>query len=234
MTRKTGPGGDAMGTPGNVIKLRDREQRLRARRRGDTDPVPMEKQLADTTRKLELAQAKLLQQQNEFETLARSLEQQAARDALTGLFNRQKFDALCAAEIARGKRYGTPLALIMYDIDRFKTINDTYGHLVGDRVLVETSNIVAARMRELDTLARWGGEEFMILAPHTDMESARALAEQVRGVIDDTSFSTVGHVTCSFGVTALAEHDTVDKLIYRADAAMYQAKRNGRNRVEVN
>lgn len=222
-----------MNSPGNVIKFREREQRLRARRRGDTTPVPVEKQLADATQQLEIARAKLVQQQNEFDLLARSLEQQAARDPLTGLFNRQKFDTLCAAEIARGKRYGTPLALIMYDIDRFKNVNDTYGHLVGDRVLVETANVVAARMRELDTLARWGGEEFMILAPHTDLDHARQLAELVRGVIDDTSFSTVGRVTCSFGVTALSEHDTVDKLIYRADAAMYQAKRNGRNRVEV-
>ena len=222
-----------MNSPGNVIKFRDREQRLRARRRSDAVPVPVEKQLADATVQLELANAKLIQQQNEFELLARSLEQQAARDALTGLFNRQKFDSLCAAEIARGKRYGTPLAIIMYEIDGFKSINDNYGHLVGDRVLVETATLVSGRMRQLDTLARWGGEEFMILAPHTDIEKARLLAEQVRTVIDDTSFSTVGRVTCSFGVTALSEHDTVDKLIYRADAAMYQAKRNGRNRVEI-
>ncbi len=220
-----------MNAPANVIKLRDNEQRASARRKTD---APVEQQLADTTRQLELANAKLLQQQNEFEALARSLQQQAAHDALTGLYNRQKFDALCAAEIARGKRYGTPLALIMYDIDHFKNINDTYGHLVGDRVLFESARVVTARMRESDTLARWGGEEFMILAPHTDLEKAMSLAEQVRGVIDDTTFPTVGRVTCSFGVTALSEHDTVDKLIYRADAAMYQAKRNGRNRVEVN
>ncbi len=120
----------------------------------------------------------------------------------------------------------------MYDIDRFKNVNDTYGHLVGDKVLIETSCTVAGRMRESDSLARWGGEEFMILAPHTDLEHALLLAEQVRAVVDDTTFSTVGRVTCSFGVTALCEHDTVDKLIYRADAALYQAKRSGRNRVE--
>ena len=213
----------------NVINLRAQDLRGRARRRADTG---LEQQLADTSRQLEHATKRMLEQQREFEALALSLQQQADRDALTGLYNRQKFDALCAAEIARGKRYATPLALIMYDIDRFKNVNDTYGHLVGDKVLVETSQTVAGRMRESDSLARWGGEEFMILAPHTDLEHALLLAEQVRAVVDDTTFSTVGRVTCSFGVTALCENDTVDKLIYRADAALYQAKRSGRNRVE--
>ncbi len=213
----------------NVINLRAQDLRGRARRRADAG---LEQQLADTARQLKHATNRMLEQQREFEALALSLQQQADRDALTGLYNRQKFDTLCAAEIARGKRYETPLALIMYDIDRFKNVNDTYGHLVGDKVLIETSCTVAGRMRESDSLARWGGEEFMILAPHTDLEHALLLAEQVRAVVDDTTFSTVGRVTCSFGVTALCEHDTVDKLIYRADAALYQAKRSGRNRVE--
>ena len=213
----------------NVIRLRGQDLRARAHRRADTG---LEQQLADTARQLELAMARLIEQQRDFEALTLSLQQQVDRDALTGLYNRQKFDALSAAEIARGKRYQTPLALIMYDVDRFKSVNDTYGHLIGDKVLAETSHIVAGRMRESDSLARWGGEEFMILAPHTDLEQALLLAEQVRAVVDDTTFSTVGRVTCSFGVTALREHDTVDKLIYRADSALYLAKRSGRNRVE--
>ena len=221
-----------METPkAKVIRLREAEQRNRIRRRTDRE---LEIQLADVTRQLEHANAKLIDQQREFETLALSLERQAAHDALTGLFNRQKFDNVCAAEIARGRRYATPLALIMFDIDRFKRINDNFGHLVGDQVLIETARVVGARMRELDALARWGGEEFMILAPHTDLEHALRLADQVRAVIAENVFSTVGTVTCSFGVTALSEHDTVDRLTYRADAALYIAKRNGRNRVEAN
>ena len=217
--------------PDNVIKFREEDPRGRSRRHSD---VSLAQQLARTQQQLEQANAKLIEQRDEFNTLTRSLQQQADHDGLTGLYNRQKFNALCAAEIARGKRYGTPLALIMFDIDRFKNVNDTFGHLVGDEVLVETARIVEARMRELDTLARWGGEEFMILAPHTDLAQALGLAEQVRNVIDDNIFSTVGHMTCSLGVSALAGHDSVDKLIYRADAALYLAKRNGRNRVEAN
>lgn len=212
----------------NVIRLRDKDPRTRGRRRSD---ISLEQQLADASRQLEEANEKLIEQQREFQTLTRSLQQQADHDGLTGLYNRQKFNALCAAEIARGKRYGTPLALIMFDIDRFKNVNDTYGHLVGDEVLIETARTVEARMRELDTLARWGGEEFMILAPHTDLDHALNLAEQVRSVIDEHVFPTVGRMTCSLGVSALAQHDTVDRLIYRADAALYLAKRNGRNRV---
>ncbi len=213
----------------NVFRLREPELRARGRRRSDAG---LQQQLADTTRQLEIATARLMEQQREFEALTQSLQKQADRDALTGLYNRQKFNALCAAEIARGKRYGTPLALIMFDIDRFKEVNDTYGHLAGDTVLVETSRVVADRMRDSDALARWGGEEFMILAAHADLAHALLLAEQVRAVIDDTAFTTVGRLTCSFGVTELEEQDTVDKLIYRADAALYRAKHRGRNRVE--
>lgn len=232
MKQRTSPGKDNMNAvQNNVIQLREQDMRARARRRADAG---LELQLADMAHQLELATTRLIEQQREFEALTLSLQKQADRDALTGLCNRQKFDTLCAAEIARSKRYGTPLALIMYDIDRFKDVNDTYGHLVGDTVLIETSRVVAVRMRESDALARWGGEEFMILAAHTDLEHALVLAEQVRAVIDDTTFPTVGKMSCSFGVTALCEHDTVDKLIYRADAALYRAKRNGRNRVEAN
>lgn len=217
-------------SPDNIITFRDARLRSRSRRRSDES---LEQQLADTRQQLEQANARLVEQQQEFQALTRSLQQQADQDGLTGLFNRQKFNALCAAEIARGKRYGTPLALIMFDIDRFKLVNDTYGHLVGDGVLIEAANVVSARMRELDTLARWGGEEFMILAPHTDLTHATQLAELVRRVVDEHAFPTVGHITCSFGVTALQDQDSVDRLIKRADAALYRAKHLGRNRIEI-
>lgn len=193
----------------------------------------LEQQLADTSRLLESASRQLEQQQRQFEEMIQQLQQQADHDALTSLYNRRKFNTLCGNEILRARRYQTPMALIMLDIDRFKCVNDSFGHLAGDQVLVELSNVVGARMRESDTLARWGGEEFMVLAPHTELAQALILAEQIRGVIEQTRFSSVGRVTCSFGVTEHCEHDTVERLIDRADAALYHAKHGGRNRVEA-
>lgn len=193
----------------------------------------MEQQLADTGKLLELASKRLVEQQRQFEDIIQSLQQQAERDGLTGLYNRRKFNAVCGNEILRGRRYDLPLSLIMVDIDRFKCINDTFGHLVGDQVLVEVAHLLADRMRESDTLARWGGEEFMILAPHTGLSQALVLAEQIRGVVEGNRFSTAGKLTCCLGVTQQCDNDTVDWLIHRADTALYHAKNNGRNRVEV-
>jgi diguanylate cyclase (GGDEF)-like protein len=193
----------------------------------------MEQQLADTSRLLEITSKRLLEQQRQFESIIQSLQQQAERDALTGLYNRRKFNALFANELLRCKRYGTPLSLIMVDIDRFKCVNDNFGHLVGDLVLVEVAQLLADRLREADTLSRWGGEEFMILAPHTELAQALMFAEQLRAVLEGNRFSSVGKLTCCLGVTQQGDNDTVDWMIHRADTALYHAKNNGRNRVEA-
>jgi len=125
------------------------------------------------------------------------------------------------------------LSLIMFDIDHFKKVNDTYGHAVGDYVLQTLTQIVKMDLRETDYLVRWGGEEFIIIAPDTDVRRAEILAERVRKSAEEYSFDQVGTVTVSFGVTQFTGDDTEDTFIKRTDDALYSAKRMGRNRVEV-
>ncbi|MEW6738390.1 MAG: diguanylate cyclase [Nitrospirota bacterium] len=158
-------------------------------------------------------------------------EQLAETDPLTKIYNRLKFDNIFTSEIMKVQRYGTPLSLIMFDIDDFKQINDTYGHNVGDNVLIEITKIVSNNIRTTDIFARWGGEEFVILTPNTDMEHARELSERLRAAIEDSIFKKAFTVTCSFGVAEFREDDTTDTLSKRADDALYEAKKSGKNRV---
>lgn len=163
------------------------------------------------------------------------LERLSETDNLTQLYNRLKFNELLKLEVRRAHRYQSPLSLIMFDIDHFKRINDLWGHLAGDAVLVELAQTVKEQLRTTDVLARWGGEEFVILAVETGIEGALTLAEKIRGAIEGHSFregvETGGNVTCSFGVTEYREGDDLDALSRRADEALYDAKRSGRNRV---
>jgi diguanylate cyclase (GGDEF)-like protein len=166
----------------------------------------------------------------ELEEQARKLDLQATTDPLTGIFNRLKFNQELAAEMARSARYrGTPLSMVMYDIDHFKAVNDTYGHQRGDQVLVGLTRITAGHIRQTDLLARWGGEEFMILAPNCDGQQAAQLAEKLRRLIGESVFDEVGTVTCSFGVVQFQDGDTAETFTSRADEALYAAKRAGRN-----
>jgi diguanylate cyclase (GGDEF)-like protein len=205
----------------------------RTRRATTTPPAvaALQQQLADATRQLAHARSLLGEKQRECDELAEALAHQAHRDALTGLFNRRKFDALCNAEIARSARYATPLALIMVDIDHFKSVNDRHGHLVGDDVLVDVARVLAEQVRASDALCRWGGEEFMILAPHVDLNAAVQMAEKLCAVVAAADFGDAGPITCSIGLAALRDRDDVIDLVTRADACLYRAKRSGRNRV---
>jgi diguanylate cyclase (GGDEF)-like protein len=165
--------------------------------------------------------------------LARDLLSRATTDPLTGLSNRLKFDEALAAEMLRSTRYGTPLALVLYDIDHFKAVNDTHGHQIGDKVLVTLSQVVANNIRHSDLLCRWGGEEFVILAAGSDAQMAGQAAEKLRITIAQVMFDEVGTVTCSFGIAQYTQGDTAETFIARADDALYRAKSNGRNRVEL-
>lgn len=161
------------------------------------------------------------------------LERQATTDSLTGIYNRLKFNEMLDREIQEALRYNNPLSLIMFDIDHFKAINDTYGHLAGDVVLREVSRVISDNIRNVDIFARWGGEEFIVLSPNNEWKSAWQLAEKLRAQIEKFDFSCPCTVTCSYGVTQFQENDTVDSLIKRVDYALYQAKERGRNRVET-
>jgi diguanylate cyclase (GGDEF)-like protein len=153
----------------------------------------------------------------------------ASTDSLTGLHNRQKLDQVLAIEVARSARYNTLFSLVLYDIDHFKRVNDTYGQLVGDRVLMQLSRFVPNLLRSSDFLARWGGEEFIILIPGADGPMAFQAAEKLRDAIGQVMFDGVGSVTCSFGVAQYVPGETAAELTARADAALYRAKANGRN-----
>ena len=165
--------------------------------------------------------------------MAQGLRVQASTDALTGLSNRWKFDEVLSYEIMRSTRYKTPLSLMLYDIDNFKEVNDRYGHQTGDKVLIQLSQFVQSLIRNTDLLARWGGEEFILLNPGSDSKMAYQAAEKLRKAIQETVFEGAGTITCSFGVAQFSDGETAETFLSRADAALYQAKINGRNRVET-
>ena len=171
--------------------------------------------------------------QESLQTINTLLERQASTDALTGIYNRLKFSRLLALEISRASRYQSEMAIIMFDIDKFKDINDTYGHQAGDSVLIEIARVVNANIRSTDIFARWGGEEFMIIAPGLTLEQGVQFADMLRLRVAQTPFSIPQNVTASFGIAACRADDTEISLTNRADHALYQAKEKGRNRVEA-
>jgi len=163
----------------------------------------------------------------------KTLEKISSIDNLTKIFNRSKFYERINHEIKIADRYNIELGLIFFDIDHFKKINDKYGHQSGDDVLVQISSKVSAYIREVDTFARWGGEEFVILLPGSSAQSTFKLAEKCRLLIQNIEFTDKKiNVTSSFGVSNYISGETVDKLFLRADKALYQAKNNGRNQVQ--
>ena len=160
------------------------------------------------------------------------LEYQATHDSLTGLNNRNKFKEVFEKEIRRGLRYDSDLSLIIFDLDKFKDVNDKYGHQVGDEVLKDITQIVLANVREHDFVVRWGGEEFLILLPETDSLGAQEVANKVRKSMEEKQVSSKKvTITSSFGVSTLKEDDDQNSFLSRADEALYKAKREGRNRV---
>ncbi len=153
-------------------------------------------------------------------------------DHLTGLYNRRSFDTRVMAEIERSKRYGSPLSIVMMDIDHFKRINDDFGHDVGDTVLIQIAKLLSVHTRSTDAVTRWGGEEFLILMPHTDQSRATEAAEKLRSLIEKFQFPNGICLTLSFGVAQWLPLASKNMWIKRADRAMYKAKAMGRNRVE--
>lgn len=158
-------------------------------------------------------------------------EQLSITDQLTQLYNRNYLDTILHKELTRFVRYRTLMCLIMIDIDYFKEVNDHYGHVCGDRVLIEIANLLKSNIRATDTLGRWGGEEFMIICSHNTLHEAQLLANKLRLAIELHTFDTVGKKTASFGVTEIREDDNDLSLVQRVDAALYKAKELGRNQV---
>ena len=163
----------------------------------------------------------------------KELEKLSQTDQLTKLYNRHKLHQVFASEINRSDRFEEIFGIILLDIDLFKNVNDTYGHNIGDLVLKEMSHILKDNIRVSDTLGRWGGEEFLIVIPQTDIEGARILAEKLRKEIENHHFSTVGKLTASFGVACYRKSDDENSIVKRADEALYKAKALGRNIVVI-
>ena len=159
---------------------------------------------------------------------------QAVTDALTGIANRRHFNETFAKEFERAKRYDEPLSLIIIDLDFLKTLNDTFGHHVGDEAIKTIGKVLSTSCRSIDLPARYGGEEFCLLLPNTDLEMAEIMAERVRKLIAEVEIKGPGNISASLGVANLPEHaQDPDSLFAAADQALYQAKSGGRNRVRV-
>ena len=161
-------------------------------------------------------------------TYRKELENLAAYDKLTGLYNRRKFDELLQIEMDRARRYNGHFSLILCDVDHFKEVNDKYGHLIGDQVLVKITESIKKSIRLSDILARWGGEEFAVLLPHTSQEDAEIVAEKIRYGVEETLFECVGRVTISCGVSQVIDGESRSTLFQRVDNALYRAKERGR------
>lgn len=154
----------------------------------------------------------------------------ATTDALTGLANRRRILDVASYEIMRGRRDGTPLCFVLCDVDHFKRINDSHGHEVGDQVLVSLAQVLQSAVREVDTVARWGGEEFLVVLPDTTLAAAQRVAERARWAIECADWPTDRHVTMTFGVSQLRDGETLAEAVARADEALYRGKADGRNR----
>jgi diguanylate cyclase (GGDEF)-like protein len=164
------------------------------------------------------------------------VKRQALLDSLTGMPNRRQCETALATELSRAKRFGGPLAFVLADLDEFKTVNDRHGHVAGDRVLREFSDILRELVREADVAARWGGEEFALVLPNTDAQGAAVLVERIRSTLEHRTIGIDGHsigITASFGVAVYPDEESAEELIEAADKALYVAKRAGKNRVET-
>jgi two-component system, cell cycle response regulator len=178
---------------------------------------------------LELAHLNQKIQLNQKKALALSLT-----DPLTGIGNRRKLDQVLELEIGRAERTGDKLSVLMTDLDHFKHINDTYGHIVGDKVITVHVQMIQQRTRPTDIITRFGGEELVILMPHTNIQNAYTIAERIRFEFANCQIEPLEKaVTVSIGVVELAKNEQAESLLHRVDKALYEAKNAGRNRVIV-
>ncbi|MCL5022773.1 MAG: diguanylate cyclase [Nitrospirae bacterium] len=182
-------------------------------------------------------QDELRQKNKQLEEMLEKVETLAITDSLTGLFNRRHFEQVLEREFSRSMRYHSSLTCLMADIDYFKKVNDAHGHRTGDELLKEMSGIIKNSCREIDTVSRWGGEEFIILLPQTKKESGLLFAARMLKVISEHRFAGIAgnRMTVSIGVASVPEPsiDTGEKLINASDVALYEAKRKGRDRAEA-
>ena len=191
-------------------------------------------ELEETKQQLRNINKAMKSKVDELYSMTNTLEQKAYKDNLTGINNRENFEDIFSIEIANAKQNNTALSLIIFDVDNFKLVNDTFGHQAGDIILIDFVNLISDNIKNGDIFARWGGEEFVILTPSTEITGASNLAENLRKLVQSHPFSYVDNqMTASFGIAQLSSEDTKKTLFEKADSALYESKKNGRNRVEV-
>lgn len=214
-----------------IIVIRDVSRCKRAEDELSQERAALEQRILQRTAQLTQLNAVLGTEIAERKKAQEQLTELAATDGLTNIFNRREFDRLLQREFERATRYNAALAIVMFDIDHFKSINDRFGHLAGDAVLVALTAYVGERLRASDMFARWGGEEFAILLPGSSVAEAHAVAEKLRTGIAERSFAGIAGITCSFGISDNSQVRSATGLTRNADAFLYQSKQSGRNRV---
>jgi len=172
-------------------------------------------------------------QKQEMNTL-KFFEELSLIDDLTNIANRRRINELIQMEYQRAERYHTTFSIVLFDIDHFKKVNDTYGHLIGDEVLKTLAKLVTQSIRKTEIVGRWGGEEFILILTETDKNTAFAVADKIRKIISETHFEGVKEkITCSFGVAEYKKGTPSNELIEHSDQALYHSKKHGRNQVIV-
>lgn len=209
-----------------ILSIREGEEE----KGGGFDPDTLEEFSADTLQLRTLSRL-LGSTTRDLEENNRLLEKLASTDPLTQMLNRHKMQELLELELKRVQRYGRPWSVIMFDVDDFKAVNDTFGHQVGDQVLRLTAEVLKESVRDTDAVARWGGEEFLILCPETGLIGTTEIAERIQTSLAAMSFPNDLNITASLGVTTYVSPDNLDSLLQRADRALYHSKQNGRNRI---
>lgn len=239
MAQSAAQAGDKAGQFGDVL------QKFTGSASGSAPPSDMSallKHTQDMQQSVSTLKNRLDESRHEIEELrqevARAREESLA-DGLTGLVNRRGFDRALAAALGDPSSQAVGPSLMIADIDHFKRVNDTYGHLFGDKVIRTVARVMKDCVKGRDTVARYGGEEFVVLLPHTPVEGARALAEQIRATVQGCRIKRsdnqepIGNITISIGVTAYREGESANDFLARADAALYASKEQGRNRVTM-
>jgi diguanylate cyclase (GGDEF)-like protein len=209
------------------------EERMRAEEALRAIQDGLEKRVQERTADLASANQQLLDEISVRKRVEERLRELSERDPLTKIYNRRKVMEFIAYEVKKAKRHQRPLSLLLLDVDRFKRINDAFGHTMGDLVLITIADLIGHLMRGTDIFARYGGEEFIVVTPETSLAGAAALAEKIRLAIEQHTYPQIGTVTISIGAACFEPGEDEAALIKRADAALYAAKNNGRNRVEI-
>ena len=179
----------------------------------------------------ETLEQKVKKRTKELQKSKEALEVLATTDSLTKINNRYSIMKILDNEIIRIQRYKHPLCVLLYDVDKFKDVNDTYGHDIGDVVLFEMTNVVKSCLRDIDNIGRYGGEEFIIIFPNTSLEDAKIVSERIRKNVEKYIFDKVNKITISLGLVEYKEGENSDKLFKRLDELLYKSKDNGRNQL---